>query len=118
MLPEAIQGIYTETILAIENEQDILAGIGIRAIVETICKDRKATGQTLFQQIDALKTQSIVTPDGAEILHKLRVLGNSAAHEVKAHNSAQLSLAIKIIRHMLEGTYIIPVQVQRAFPAP
>jgi len=63
-----------------------------------------------------LRDQSIVTPEGAEILHKLRVLGNQAAHEVKAHNSKQLGLAMKIIKHMLEGTYIIPDQVRSAFP--
>ncbi len=116
LLPPEIQGIYTETILAIENEQHILSGIGIRAIVETVCKERKVSGNNLFKKIDALKDQSIVTTEGAEILHKLRVLGNDAAHEVKAHNSTQLTLAIKVIRHMLEGTYIIPHQVKQAFP--
>lgn len=116
LLPPEVQGVYAETILAIENEQHILAGIGIRAIVETVCKNRNAGGRTLFDQIDALKDQSIVTPEGAEILHKLRVLGNQAAHEVKAHNSKQLALAMKVIKHMLEGTYIIPDQVRSAFP--
>ena len=57
-----------------------------------------------------------MTAEGADILHKLRVLGNDAAHEVKAHNSKQLELAMKIIEHMLDGTYIIPNKVQAVFP--
>jgi len=116
LLPHSVQQIYQETILSIENEQYILAGIGIRAIVETICKDLEAEGNNLHQKINTLKDRSIVTIEGAETLHKLRVLGNDAAHEVKAHNSRQLELAMQIIEHMLDGTYIIPERVQRVFP--
>ena len=116
LLPHKIQEIYKETILSIENEQYVLAGIGIRAIVETVCKDLDAKGSNLFDKINSLKDKSIVTPEGADTLHKLRVLGNDAAHEVKAHNSQQLELAMKIIEHMLDGTYIIPSNVQNVFP--
>jgi len=116
LLPHTIQQIYKETVLSLENEQFILAGIGIRAIVETICKDLEAEGRDLYNKINALKDRSIVTQEGADTLHKLRVLGNSAAHEVKAHNSQQLELALQIIEHMLEGTYIIPARVESVFP--
>ena len=116
LLPYKIRGIYKETILSIENGQYVLAGIGIRAIIETICKEVKAEGKDLFHKINWLKVKSVVTEHGAETLHKLRVLGNDAAHEVKAHNSAQLELAMKIIEHMLDGTYIIPAKLKSAFP--
>ena len=116
LLPYITQQIYKETVLSIENEQFILAGIGIRAIVETICKDLEAEGRDLYHKINALKDRSIVTQEGADTLHKLRVLGNSAAHEVKAHDSQQLELALRIIEHMLEGTYIIPARVASVFP--
>ena len=115
LLPNTIQQIYKETVLSLENEQFILAGIGIRAIVETICKDHKAKGQDLHNKINALKDSSIVTQEGADTLHKLRVLGNLAAHEVKEHDSQQLELALNIIEHMLEGTYIIPARVKAVF---
>lgn len=116
LLPYTVQQIYKETVLSLENEQFILAGIGIRAIVETICKDLEAVGQDLYNKINALKDRSIVTQEGADTLHKLRILGNSAAHEVTAHNSQQLELALQIIEHMLEGTYIIPSRVETVFP--
>ncbi|CAH6905488.1 conserved hypothetical protein [Vibrio chagasii] len=116
LLPHTVQQIYQETVLSLENDQFILAGIGIRAIVETICKDLKAEGRDLYQKINTLKAKSIVTQEGADTLHKLRVLGNSSAHEVKAHDSRQLELALQIIEHMLEGTYIIPARVENVFP--
>jgi uncharacterized protein DUF4145 len=115
LLPENVQCIYKETILAIENEQNVLAGIGIRALIETICKDLKAEGKDLYNKINDLKEKSIVTNEGVDTLHKLRVLGNDAAHEVKEHNKQQLSVAIQIIEHMLDGTYIIPHKVAEVF---
>lgn len=115
-LPYSIQKIYEETILAIENELFILAGVGIRAIIETICKDLSAIGNNLYNKIDDLKEKSFITPEGANILHKLRGLGNDAAHEVKAHDSKQLELAMHIIDHMLDSTYIIPNKVKEVFP--
>lgn len=115
ILPEKVQSIYSETILAIENEQNILAGIGIRALVETICKDLNAQGSNLYDKINSFEGLSILTKEGVETLHKLRVLGNDAAHEVKKHNKQQLSVAIGIIEHMLNGTYIIPAKVKETF---
>lgn len=115
LLPENVQRIYEETVLAIENEQNILAGIGIRALVETICKDLNAEGDSLFQKIESLGAKSIITNEGISTLHKFRALGNNAAHEVKKHNKQQLSLAIQIIEHMLDGTYIIPHRVSEVF---
>lgn len=117
MLPLKVHDIYEETIISINNEQYILAGVGIRAIVETVCKDLKAEGSNLYDKINSLMKMSIVTSEGAEILHKLRVLGNDAAHEVKAHNSQQLHLAMEIIEHMLHGTYVIPEKVKNVFKA-
>ncbi len=117
LLPITVQNIYQETILAIENEQNILAGIGIRALIETICKNQQAEGKNLFDKINSLKEKSILTNEGAETLHKLRVLGNDAAHEVKAHDRNQLLLALQIIEHMLDGTYIIPQKVSKIFPS-
>lgn len=113
LLPVNVQEIYKETILAIENEQNILAGIGIRALIETVCKDREAIGRDLHAKIDSLHEKGIVTLEGAGVLHRLRVLGNEAAHEVKKHSQQQLLLAIKVIEHMLDGTYIIPQSVLR-----
>lgn len=115
LLPAGVQGIYQETVLAIENEQSILAGIGIRALIETICKDLNAEGNNLHDKINSLRAKAIVTNEGVATLHKLRVLGNDAAHEVKKHTNKQLSLALQIIEHMLDGTYIIPSKVSEAF---
>ena len=114
-LPHRILRIYEETLKALNENQNILCGIGIRAILETICKDRNAQGADLYKKIDDLLNQQVLTIDGASILHKLRTLGNAAAHEVKPHSIRQLNVAIDVIEHLLEDIYILPDRIKEVF---
>lgn len=116
-LPRKVHAIYKETFQAICSESPILAGIGLRALVETICKEMNASGRNLSQKIDGLVTLNALTPNGATILHKIRTLGNNAAHEVEPHNDQQLGLALSIVEHVLAEIYIIPKQVAAQFDA-
>lgn len=115
LLPRSVQRIYSETLKALNSDQPILSGMGIRALVETVCKERKATGR-LEKQIDHLVTQGILTKEGAEILHRLRVLGNVAAHDAKPHGNEPLSVAMNVIDHLLQGVYILPVHAKKSLP--
>jgi hypothetical protein len=60
-------------------------------------------------------TRGILTRAGAAILHKLRVLGNGAAHEVSPHATDRLKLGIEVAEHMLEGAHIYTIKVKRTF---
>jgi hypothetical protein len=115
LFPPNVQRIYEETIGAMNNDQTILAGIGIRALIETLCRDKKATGRNLMEQIDDLTKQGVLTTDGAAILHKLRTLGNTAAHEVKPHTQKQLGLALDVVEHLLMGVYVLPARASSTF---
>lgn len=108
LLPHVIYKVYEETRTALANDQPVLAGIGIRAIIETVCKDRSAAGKNLMEKIDDLAKKGDVTPDGAKILHSLRFMGNEAAHEVKAHAQADLLTALDVAEYVLKGVYILP----------
>lgn len=108
LLPDPVSRVYAETYKALCNEQLVLAGIGIRALIEAVCQERKAAGKTLEQKIDGLVSLNLLTVDSAKFLHNLRVLGNQAAHKVKPHSEEKLSAAMKIIEHLLEAVYIIP----------
>lgn len=115
LLPTNLQRIYSETLKSINNGLAVLTGIGIRAIVETICKDKTAAGNDLYAKINDLVTQGVLTKDGADILHKLRTLGNEAAHEVTPHDNVQLGLALDVIDHLLLGVYILPHHAKTKF---
>ena len=90
------------------NDQPVLAGIGIRAIIEAVCKDRLAKGKNLQEKIDDLAKEGIITKDGAAILHSLRFIGNEAVHEVKAHTDQELTIALGVAEHILNSVYIMP----------
>ena len=115
ILPSKWGVIYHETLAAINSGQPVLAGIGIRAIVETVCKDKNTKGDDLSKRINDLVNQGLLTNDGATILHKLRTLGNEAAHEVKPHDNSQLNLAMNVIDHLLQGVYILPCHAKSKF---
>lgn len=114
-LPNKVRGIYRETNQALNNNSPILAGIGLRALIETICKEKSAEGGNLFRKIDDLVVKQILTPAGCTILHKIRTLGNEAAHEVKPHSEKQLALAMDVVEHVLNDIYILPMKVEKEF---
>ena len=115
LLPDTLRRIYDETSSALIADQPVLTGIGVRAILETLCKDKAAKGNNLFKQIDDLVTQGILTPGRASVLHQIRTLGNLSAHEAAPHTPAQLSLAMAVVDHLLEEVYILPEKTQRLF---
>jgi hypothetical protein len=93
-------------------ELSIMAGFGIRAIVEAICKDNEMEGRNLQQKIDSLVNAGLITQAGATILHNLRFMGNAAAHEMKAHAPKELNAAFDAVDYLLKGVYILPKQAQ------
>ncbi|WP_428983761.1 DUF4145 domain-containing protein [Rhodoferax mekongensis] len=115
LLPDSLRRIYDETSSALTTDQPVLTGIGVRAILETLCKDKAADGGNLFKQIDDLVSKGILTPARASVLHQIRTLGNLSAHEVAPHTPAQLSLAMTVVDHLLEEVYILPAKTQRLF---
>lgn len=94
------------------NELPVLAGVGIRALVESVCNEKKASGSNLAQRIDSLVPLGILTRDAAKTLHSLRILGNRAAHEVKPHSIAKLRIALDIAENLLTNVYVIPHQAK------
>lgn len=64
LLPSDLYRIYVETIKSINSNLPVLTGIGIRAIVKTVCKNQKANGKNLLDKIDDLVTQGVLTKDG------------------------------------------------------
>lgn len=113
-LPSCIPPIYSETLQALNNNQRILAGIGIRAILESICKDLGATGSTLHKKIDSLVNSKSLALNDANVLKLIKNMGNDAAHDAFLHEHDQLEIAFNIIERMLESVYIAPKMLNAA----
>lgn len=114
-LPLQIRKIYVETHQAFNANLPVLAGIGLRALVEAVCKEKNAEGKALSNKIDYLADNKILTTSGQELLHKIRTLGNKSAHEVQPHSLKQLALAMDVVESLLKDVYIYPNLVKNSF---
>lgn len=113
LLPQQILKIYKETHNALSSQLNILAGIGIRTLTESVCKEKNTKGITLELKINDLVAKSVLTQDQAETLHKTRLLGNIAAHEIVAASDSDLDIAMDIVENIIKTVYIIPQKAKR-----
>ena len=107
-LPLKVKLIYREVIGSINSKLHILSAIGLRTLIEAICKDRGVEGNTLEVLIDALAQNGILSTDQAKILHGIRFLGNVAAHEIKLAKPVEILAALEIAETMMKTIYIFP----------
>jgi Domain of unknown function (DUF4145) len=112
-IPARVRSIYDETRKALLGRQPILAGVGLRSLIEAVCREKGAPGDNLQKRIDSLFELGVLTHEGADILHALRGLGNASAHETEAHSEADLSTAFDVVEHLLQTVYIIPKKAAR-----
>jgi len=112
-LPYKVRGVYAETLTAISNKAPILAAIGIRAIVEAVCKDKGCTEDKLEKNIDLLVTKGHLAADQADFLHLQRFMGNNAAHETTPPEQTELGAALDIAENLLTNLYVLPMLAEK-----
>jgi len=112
-LPPSVKTIYEETHTALCGKLNILAGIGIRSLVEVVCKEKNANGKNLEQKINDLVHQGILTQGNADSLHFTRLLGNFSAHEAKSPNTNELDIAMDVVENLLKNVYILPEKTKK-----
>lgn len=110
-VPNPVRAVYLQSLRAIRDEANILAGIGLRATIEAICNERNIIGRTLDKRIDSLMKTGLISQKDAERLHAIRFLGNDAAHEVRHSSSKSILIALRIIEHLLVNIYILDSEV-------
>lgn len=106
-VPGIVRDIYTQSVQAIKEQSNTLAGIGLRATIEAICNEQSINGRTLEKRIDSLAKGGLISQKDAERLHAIRFLGNDAAHEIKRADAENLLIALRIIDHLLINIYIL-----------
>ena len=112
-LPDTVRWVYQETLTALSNTAPILAAIGIRAVVEAVCKDKGCTGYNLEQNIDLLVDKGHLAADQADFLHLQRFMGNAAAHEIAAPEQTELTAALDIAENLLTNLYVLPTLAKK-----
>lgn len=118
LCPKLVRQIYDEALLAIREEALILGGLGLRATIEAICNEQKISGKSLDVRIGRLASQGLISLNDAGRLHAIRFLGNDAAHDIKSPEKDQISVAIKIIHHLIHSVYILEKEMEGKLDAP
>ena len=111
-IPDIVGKIYTEVLTAITEDARILAGLGLRGIVEAVCNDLKITGRSLETRINKLASAGYISKSDAERLHAIRFMGNDAAHEIRIPTDGALRVALKIVEHLLRSVYILEKEAE------
>jgi hypothetical protein len=104
-LPSLFKHIYNEIIEAYNKKCFILCSVGIRALLEGICKEKGIIDGNLEQKINKLHENSFINSQHKDILHKIRFLGNYAVHELQTPTKKEIITAMDIIEHIIESLY-------------
>jgi hypothetical protein len=106
--PPKIRSVYREVIGAFNAQLPVLTAIGLRALIEAICKDQGVKAGKLYGLIDGLANNGVLTAAQASILHSHRFLGNAAAHDIEPAKPRELIAALEIAEAMLRTIYVLP----------
>ncbi|MFC8765807.1 DUF4145 domain-containing protein [Streptomyces sp. NPDC057193] len=89
-----------------------LAGVGYRAVVEEICKERGAQGKTLYNMIGDLARLNVPQPviDG---FHEARMLGNDSIHDGLEYAPDEVADIAGLIEEAVLVLYVQPAERQR-----
>jgi hypothetical protein len=112
-IPGKVGRIYSETVAALNAGAHLLAGGGLRAIVEAICRDRNIQGGDLQKRIDGLVSAELLAKPQAELLHEQRFIGNAALHELEAPGVDDLVTGLEIIETLVATIYVPPHKAEK-----
>lgn len=110
-VPNIVERIYNESLLAIQEGAFTLASLGLRATIEAICNDKNVVGKNLEIRITAMQKSGMISKSDADRLHAIRFMGNDAAHEIKKAKEQSVLIALKIIEHILLSVYVFEQEV-------
>jgi len=82
----------------------LLCSVGLRALIEGICKEKGVTNGNLEHKVDGL-IKFLPNVNLIEALHTFRFAGNSAAHELEPSSRDDAKAAIGIMEHLLNYFY-------------
>ena len=111
-LPAKIEAAYQEAarVKNVPNAYAVLLG----RLLEMVCEDRQAVGNTLARKLDNLADRGEIPGPLAEIAHNLRGLRNIGAHAGSVDlTAAEIPLLDDLCRAVLEYVYSAPHLVER-----
>jgi hypothetical protein len=107
--PNVVREVFAEAALAEAAGAFRLAGVGYRAAVEQIVKERGSNGKNLYERITGL-TRLGASQDIVDALHEARFVGNDAAHDALAYSAEEIADIAELINEAVMVLYVQPAQ--------
>ena len=108
LFPIRVRAIYLEVVKSINSDLLLLAAIGLRALIEAICKQQGVSARNLKVLIDGLTDRGVLSTKQSKVLHRLRFMGNKVAHEISRPRRDEVLAALVVAESMLRVIYIVP----------
>lgn len=112
-LPKAIQQVYEECVSGFNKNLSIITTIGLRLIIELLCKDKGINNGNLEDKINRMAILGIITEEQKNILHVIRHVGNGTAHDSLILDDHKLGLVFDVVENALSNVYIIPKKAEQ-----
>lgn len=109
-LPRKIYRVLEETLRAQSDNSLILATVGLRILIEQICKESNCAGTNLEQRIADLHAKGSISAEEADLFQKVRTFGNKGAHLGEGMNIDQIASGLEISVHLLEELFVNPAK--------
>lgn len=127
--PNVISRVYRETVDAFNSDMLILCSIGIRSLVEGICKAHKIEkgtitfkdkngdskskiSKSLGGKINGLAEEGIISIKSSNALQEHKFIGDTAVHSLEIPSNKALRLSIEILENILESLYAVPFKTK------
>lgn len=108
VVPESVRIGYRKALRVKKIDPDAFA-VNIRKGLEYICKDQKARGDNLFQQLQDLAKRNVLPSVLADATDVLREIGNIGAHASEKEVGPELAeTADDFFKLMIEYVYVLP----------
>lgn len=123
-IPKETNQTYHEIISSFNEKNYILAAIGIRAILEAICKDLNITDKDSFGltgKLKILKEKHLFSESIINALDQFKFLGDGAAHKLIKPNFSEILTALNVLDdlmvHQYEARYNLEKSAERLHSA-
>lgn len=110
-VPENVKRATFEAELCLSVGAYNACGVMARRAINSLCQDKGAKGKDLYEQLQFLRNNHMITPDLWEWAEELRVVGRSGAHpEWEKVSADEADYAIRFLREIIRYVYINPYE--------
>ena len=111
-VPESIKSSF-ESAMKVKSINTQICLLALRMVLEAICKDKGAKGNTLEQMIKDMIANKVLPEMFDDACWVIRQLGNSAAHaDKRVYNAHQVDQTIGFMKDIINYLYTLPQQMK------